>query len=379
MFLERINPTSFPLALERIAPHPAGQKIMAKKAQLLAFKITALPLSATLILKQEALRVGAELATPKDCILARAKTYDCLLVGTLDQLQKLCQKCQTQDFGLKKLAKILQTHLHPTRPKPALMSVINLTPDSFYPHSRHNTKQALEKIQLYLEQGVEYIDIGAASSRPFSHRVEASEEIARLKEVCLEIKDQGFYTQARFSIDTYNPQSAAFALEHGFSVLNDVNGFRDQEMWRIAQAHNAQVILMHSQGVPMDMNRFDQNTHLIAEIETFFDTQIALLLEHGITDMILDVGLGFHKNTPENLALIQHLAHFLHFGYPLLVGASYKKCIGEVCERGVEDRLSGTLALHFAALQHGASILRVHDIAPHQDIIRIHQALAQVP
>ncbi|TSA86919.1 dihydropteroate synthase [Helicobacter mehlei] len=379
MFLERIHPTSFPLALERIAPHPAGQKIMAKKAQLLAFKITALPLSATLILKQEALRVGAELATPKDCILARAKTYDCLLVGTLDQLQKLCQKCQTQDFGLKKLAKNLQSHLHPTRPKPTLMGVINLTPDSFYPHSRHNTKQALEKIQLYLEQGVEYIDIGAASSRPFSARIDSQEEIARLKEVCLEIKNQKLYPQAKFSIDTYNPQSAAFALEHGFSVLNDVNGFRDQEMRKLAQTYKARAIIMHSQGVPMDMARFDQNTHLIAEIEVFFETQIALLLEHGIEDIILDVGLGFHKNTPENLALIQHLEHFLHFGYPLLIGASRKKCIGEVCGREVEDRLAGTLALHLVALQHGASILRVHDIAPHQDMIKIHQALAQVP
>lgn len=379
MFLRRISPSSFSLALEHIAPHLAGKIIMEKKARLLAFQIDSLPLSATLILKQEALRVGAELATPKDCILAKRDVYDCVLVGTLEQLEKLCQKCTMQDFGLKSLAKNLEEHLRPFKSQPCLMGVINLTPDSFYPSSRCNTQQALEKIHTFLEQKVEYIDIGAASSRPHSAKIEAQEEIARLKEVCLEIKTQGLYKHAQFSIDTYNTKTAAVALEHGFSVLNDVNGFRDASMYLVAKHHQAQVILMHSCGVPMDMEHFSPSKNLWQDMETFFNTKITSLLEHGIDHIILDVGFGFNKSTPENLALIQHLEHFLHFGYPLLVGASRKRSVGELCGHGVDGRLAGTLALHLSALQHGASILRVHDIVPHQDLIKIYQALAQVP
>ncbi|MFC3847956.1 dihydropteroate synthase [Helicobacter baculiformis] len=376
MFLERITPARFEQELERITPHPIGQAIMAKKAQLLAFKIEALPLSAALTLKQEALRVGAELATPKDCILAKKTHYTCLLVGTLDQLERLRAKCTTQAFGLKRLAHMLEPHLQAKYPKnPALMGVINLTPDSFYPHSRYSPQKALDRIYACLEQQIPYIDIGAASSRPFSARIDPQEEIARLKEVCFEIKAQNLNQHAIFSIDTYNAKSADFALGHGFTLLNDVNGFRDDAMCAVAKAYQVPVILMHAQGVPMDMDHFAPYTCLFAEMDAFFETQLERLHAHGITEIILDVGIGFNKTTAHNLALIQHLAHFLHFGYPLLVGASRKKCVGEVCNREVEERLAGTLALHLIALQNGASLLRVHDIAPHIDMLKITHAL----
>ncbi|WP_120945093.1 dihydropteroate synthase [Helicobacter labacensis] len=376
MFLERMHPQNFTLELEHIGPHPTGQAIMAQKAQLLAFKITNLPLSAALSLKQEALRVGAELATPKDCILAKKSHYTCLLVGTTDQLERLRAKCATQAFGLKRLAHALQTHLQASYPKtPALMGVINLTPDSFYPHSRHNTRQALETIYKYLEQEIPYIDIGAASSRPFSARVSPQEEIARLKDICLEIKTQNLTQRALFSLDTYNPKSADFALGCGFQLLNDVNGFRDEEMCLVAQRYGAKVILMHSLGVPMDMDCFAPYTHLFEEMDAFFSAQLARLQEYGIEDIILDVGIGFNKTTAHNVALIGHLEHFLRFGYPLLVGASRKKCVGEICAREVEQRLAGSLALHLVALQHGASLLRVHDTQAHLDMLKIYQAL----
>ncbi|WP_104732349.1 dihydropteroate synthase [Helicobacter salomonis] len=379
MFLERMSPSSFALELERITPHPVGQAIMSQKARLLAFKITDLPLSAALTLKQEALRVGAELATPKDCILAKKPAYTCLLVGTYDQLERLRVKCTSQAFGLKRLAKMLESHLQPpVFGNPTLMGIINITPDSFYPQSRHNTQQALEKIYHYLEQKTAYIDIGAASSRPFSARLESQEEIVRLKDICLEIKANNLTRHTIFSIDTYNPKTADFALQHGFQLLNDVNGFRDEQMCQVARAYRAQVVLMHSNGVPMDMEHFAPHKQLFLEMDRFFSAQLERLGTYGIDSILLDIGLGFNKTTAQNLALIQHLEHFLHFGYPLLVGASRKKCIGEICDREVQDRLSGTLALHLIALQRGASILRVHDIAPHQDLLKIYETLCRV-
>ncbi|WP_104708652.1 dihydropteroate synthase [Helicobacter felis] len=379
MFLERITPASFALELERITPHPVGQAIMSQKARLFAFKISNLPLSAALTLKQEALRVGAELATPKDCILAKKPTYTCLLVGTYDQLERLRVKCTSQAFGLKRLAKMLESHLQsPSFDNPTLMGIINITPDSFYPQSRHNVQQALEKIYYYLEQKIAYIDIGAASSRPFSARLEAHEEIARLKDICAEIKTHNLTQHAIFSIDTYNPKTADFALRHGFQLLNDVNGFREELMCQVAKAYGVQVVLMHSNGVPMDMDHFAPHKQLFLEMDRFFEMQLERLDQYKISDILLDIGLGFNKTTAQNLALIQHLEHFLHFGYPLLVGASRKKCVGEICAREVQDRLSGTLALHLVALQRGASILRVHDIASHQDLLKIYKALCEV-
>lgn len=111
------------------------------------------------------------------------------------------------------------------------MAIVNVTPDSFYPNSRHSAKTALEQIYRLLEQKIAYIDIGAASSRPDSLYTDASTEMARLKDLCTEIKSQNLYKHAKFSIDTYNPQTATFALEHGFCVLNDVNGFNDPRMF----------------------------------------------------------------------------------------------------------------------------------------------------
>ncbi|WP_121022057.1 dihydropteroate synthase [Helicobacter vulpis] len=379
MFLERIAPGSFALELARITPHPTGQAIMAQKAQLLAFKITDLPLSAALTLKQEALRVGAELATPKDCILAKKTHYPCLLVGTLDQLERLRAKCSTQAFGLKRLASMLESHLQTHRVQtPALMAIINLTPDSFYPHSRCNPQKALDRIYTCLEHKIPYIDIGAASSRPFSPPISPQEEIARLKDVCMEVKTSNLTQHAIFSIDTYHAKSADFALGCGFQLLNDVNGFRDEKMCTLAQRYGAGVILMHSLGVPMNMDHFAPYTHLFKEMDTFFSASLARLQEYGIENIILDVGIGFNKTTAHNLALIQHLRHFLHLGYPLLVGASRKKCIGDICAKEVEQRLAGTLALHLVALQHGATLLRVHDIEPHLDMLHIYQALQTI-
>ena len=159
-------------------------------------------------------------------------------------------------------------------------------------------------------------------------------------------------------------------------MINDVSGFSNAQMIQVATKYNARVVLMHTKGTPETMQSLtDSYTHLFNDIDCFFEHKIALLNDAGITDIILDIGFGFAKDTSQNIALIKDLAHFLHFGFPLLVGASRKNTIGQITGKKVENRLAGTLALHLFALQNGASILRIHDEDEHIDMLKMYKAM----
>ncbi|STO96941.1 dihydropteroate synthase [Helicobacter canis] len=260
----------------------------------------------------------------------------------------------------------------------AIMAIINLTPDSFYAPSRHTATRAIESIQELLAQGARLIDIGAASSRPGSPIISAQEEIARLKEVCAYIKAENLNSKARFSIDTYNAKTAAYALESGFTIVNDVRALSDSDMPAVVRDFGADFILMHTKGTPETMASLAHYTHLINEVDEFFSRKLELLESNNVGEVILDIGFGFAKNSAQNLALIQHLAHFKHFGKRLLVGASQKSTIGEIIDApNPHDRLSGTLSLHLLALQNGADIIRAHHYKEHSDMLKIFRAYAQ--
>ena len=260
----------------------------------------------------------------------------------------------------------------------AIMAIINLTPDSFYAPSRHTATRAIESIQELLAQGARLIDIGAASSRPGSPIISAQEEIARLKEVCAYIKAENLNSKARFSIDTYNAKTAAYALESGFTIVNDVRALSDSDMPAVVRDFGADFILMHTKGTPETMASLAHYTHLISEVDEFFSRKLELLESNNVGEVILDIGFGFAKNSVQNLALIQHLAHFKHFGKRLLVGASQKSTIGEIIDApNPHDRLSGTLSLHLLALQNGADIIRAHHYKEHSDMLKILHAYAQ--
>ena len=140
---------------------------------------------------------------------------------------------------------------------------------------------------------------------------------------------------------------------------------------------HADVILMHTRGTPENMSTLTDYAHLISEIDEFFTRKLELLESNNAGEVILDIGFGFAKNTAQNLALIQHLAHFKHFGKRLLVGASQKRSIGEILGDPDRERLSGTLSLHLLALQAGADIIRAHHFAEHCDMLKIFRAVGQ--
>ncbi|MCI7710606.1 MAG: dihydropteroate synthase [Helicobacter sp.] len=364
--------------LKRVGADEVGHKIMAQKAQMYYFALHDLSYVASAIVKQEALSVGAEYATPREQILYKGEKVG-LLIANASQLKRLVAKLSAQDFGLKNLATYLKSHIKPPLDTQAkIMAIINVTPDSFYASSRKSSKEAIERIYELLEEGVAYIDIGAASSRPGSQNIiESCDEIARLGEVCAEVDSKQLYKKAQFSIDTYNPKTAEFALKSGFSIINDVSGFSDPDMARVNAAFGATAIIMHSRGTPETMQTLTQYDDFLGEIDTFFERKIDEVIHGGGKEIILDVGFGFAKNDAQNLALVNHLLHFKRFGYPLLLGASRKTTLGQITGKAVSERLASTLALHLIGVQNGANILRVHDSKEHSDMLKVYYALQE--
>lgn len=381
MKIKRLNANSLSHAIKSIGADNIGCKIMNKKARILGFEIKDLSFEAMNILKQEALSAGGDCATPRGCITHKGE-HIALLFGTQNQIEKMLPKLAIQPFGLKTLKKQLESYIisYPTftslSHQKAIMAIINITPDSFYESSRKDTQGAIHRINTLMQKEVAMIDIGAASSRPGSELIEPNEEIARLKDIVEYITTHQLYKTKDFSIDTYNAETADYALSHGFKIINDVSGFSQTQMVEIAAKHKAQVILMHTKGTPKIMqNLTDSYTHLFSDMNTFFTDKIATLTQAGIEEIILDIGFGFAKDREQNIALIQHLEHFSHFGLPLLVGASRKNTIGEITGKHTQDRLAGTLGLHLYALQNGANILRVHDEDEHIDILKIYKEM----
>lgn len=380
--IRRINPHTLNSEIKKIGSDEAGLKIMLKKGEIFTFHISSLSIVAVNILKQEALSVGGDFATSRECILGKESHYDGILIATKSQLERIAKKCQIQPFGLKVIASKILEHLKNDSSSSLniqissnIMAIINITPDSFFAPSRHNTQESIDKIHNLINNGIKFIDIGAASSRPGSDLIDAKEEVERVSEIALYIKNQNLSQKATFSIDTYNPLTADFALSCGFKIINDVSGLADPDMLKVASKHDAKVILMHTQGTPKDMQELTDYEDMFAQMDDFFIAKIDCLKSCGIDDIILDVGIGFAKNQFQNLALINHLAHFKHFGYPLLVGASRKSVVGNIINKPPIERLSGTLALHLLAFQNGADILRVHDVEEHIDLLKVYQAI----
>ncbi len=368
-----MNITDF---LKDLGVDSGGVSIMASKTQLYLISIKGLHVGAANILKQDALSIGADLAVPKGTVTALEKHVDTLLIATKKQLQLLSRKELAQPFGLKELARQLQAILKAKKPDHcAVMGVLNANDDSFYSKSRFNAAEALQRIEKMMDDGAEIIDIGGVSSRPGSEAVSAEEELARVKPVIDLLNGSVLLEKARFSIDTYQPSVARYALEHGFHIINDITGLENDALCEVIAEFGAQAIIMHMQGTPQTMQKSPHYDNLLDEIYRFFEARIAKAERYGIEDIVLDVGIGFGKSLQDNLDLITNLEHFLRLNRPLLVGASRKGMIDKIDPSAVSKRLGGTLALHLAAAKNGAAIVRVHDVQEHAQALKVQKAL----
>ncbi|MDM5264135.1 dihydropteroate synthase [Sulfurovum sp. XTW-4] len=364
-------------ALKALNVESGGISIMAKKMELLHFFIKDLKTPAANILKQDALSIGAELAVPGGVILCEKPTYDCILMGTRKHMELLSKKELAQPFGLKTIAmelkKFLAVKTYPTQ----IMGVINANDDSFFSGSRFKAEDAIKQIKEMIESGADIIDIGAVSSRPGADEVSAEEELARIKPVCDIIKAEKLYKKATFSVDSYTPDVVAYALDSGFTIINDITGASDDAIVDLAVKYDARLCIMHMKGTPKTMQKDPYYDDVMVEVSDFFEARIAKCEGLGLVreNIILDVGIGFGKALEHNLTLIKNMAHFKIFGCEVLVGASRKSIINKISTSTTEERLPGTLAIHLKAVENGASIVRCHDVAEHQQALAVLRAM----
>jgi dihydropteroate synthase len=375
MIYKLSNETDINGLFAQIECDKGGIAIMRKKARQNLFYIRELSVKAANILKQDALSIGAELATSRHTCDFSKETTDAVLICNDKQLEILAKKELAQPFGLKVVAKELADFISPKKFAPRLMGVLNINSDSFYSGSRVCEDEFLDKAMRMIDDGADIIDIGGVSSRPGSVYCGEAEEMDRTRGVIEVIGKHKLHEKAIFSVDSFSPLVICLALDNGFRIVNDITGLENDEVAELTARYDASVIIMHKQGDTVSMQDAPGYNDVMLEVDQFFAQRISRAHSFGIRDIILDIGIGFGKTLAHNLLLIRNLEHFTHFGYELLVGASRKSMISSIAPCEVEDRLAGTLTLHQKALDNGASILRAHDVKEHTQMLAVWTAL----
>ena len=258
-----------------------------------------------------------------------------------------------------------------------VMGIINATPDSFSDGGSFLDPQAAlaHGLQMVAE-GAEILDIGGESTRPGAQSVEADEEIRRVLPIIQALRRE---SQVLLSIDTSKAAVARAALDAGADIINDVTGLRgDSEMPALAASSKAGIVIMHMQGEPRTMQVAPTYDDVVEEVGNFFRQALARSVACGIDPMriALDPGIGFGKTPEHNRRLLAELSAFLEFGRPLLVGASRKSFLGWLAgSSAMDDRFWPGVALTSLCRERGARILRVHDVKPHTEALRMTEAI----
>jgi len=259
--------------------------------------------------------------------------------------------------------------------RPLIMGVLNVTPDSFSDGGRFlSPDRALKAVAAMVEQGADIIDVGGESTRPGALPVPESEEQDRVLPVVASIAER---FDVAISLDTSTPSIMREGVRLGASLINDVRALSRPGALEAAAATDAMVCLMHMQGEPRSMQDNPRYDDVVIEVRNYLAAAVRRAEQAGISRdrLILDPGFGFGKTTDHNLSLLRHLQQITVSGLPLLVGLSRKRLIGELTGRPVDQRLAGSLALALLAVQRGAAIVRVHDVGPTVDVIKIWRAL----
>ncbi|MDR0587020.1 MAG: dihydropteroate synthase [Treponema sp.] len=267
--------------------------------------------------------------------------------------------------------------------RPLVMSIVNVTPDSFYRQSRNSRPGGALKAALQAEEdGADIVDFGAESTRPGSDYVSPEMELSRLIPV---LKDFRRLSKLPVSVDTRKALVAGAALDEGADIINDISALADPDMAALAAGRGAALVLMHMRGSPKTMRIIAEEKEkagtealaIVGEVRDFLSAAAEKAAAVGIRKekIIVDPGIGFGKTLGENLILLNRLAETCPPDYPVLVGLSRKSFIGALTGREAEERLAGTLAAQAAALFGGADILRVHDTRPARDLVRVIHSL----
>ena len=258
--------------------------------------------------------------------------------------------------------------------RPAVMGILNVTPDSFADGGQLRTvAAAVAHGEKLTAEGADILDIGGESSRPGAEPISTDEELDRVVPVV-----EGLVRRVGtpISVDTTKATVAREAIAAGAAIVNDITGLADPAMAATVAASAAGVVIMHMQGLPPTMQVAPHYADVVAEVATHLDARVATAVAAGIdrARIAVDPGIGFGKTFDHNLALLRHLDRLGPIGCPILVGTSRKGFLGKLTGRGVADRQAASVASALAAAAAGASILRVHDVAATVDACRVWQA-----
>ncbi|WP_367606933.1 dihydropteroate synthase [Legionella sp. W05-934-2] len=250
------------------------------------------------------------------------------------------------------------------KPKPLVMGIVNVTPDSFYDGGKHDKcEQAIEHARLLIAQGVDILDIGGESSRPGAKTVSAQDEMDRILPVIKAIREE---SDIIISVDTYKTSVMQACVEFGANLINDITGLPDKATRQWLATTNIPLCIMHMQAKPKTMQVAPHYPNgVVLEIKNFLQNRAQECLDDGIEkeNIILDPGFGFGKSVEHNLLMIKHLKEFTAMPFPVLLGVSRKSTLGEVTGCPKEDRLAPSIAIAIYSQLQGVGIIRVHDVA----------------
>lgn len=361
--------------IESVGADERAPLYMAPKAVYRCIKLKRIPCIAANLIKQEMLSKGGEAAVSRESLFGEGYT-DVLLMGTIKHYRQLIKKLRLQPFGLKELAEEIQAIIDNLEAKTSIinlangksleigsrtliMGILNITPDSFSDGGKYyDPKEAIKRAEEMLDEGVDIIDIGGASSRPNSEMADEEEECKRILPVVKELANQDVI----ISVDTFRGKVAEACLDKGAHIINDIGRLQlDDNLLPVLVEHKAPVILMHNR---MQFRQGEPYEDLISDIIEELQESVDQALRAGIEkdQIIIDPGVGFGKTVAENRLIIKRLWEFKSMGFPILLGASRKSFIGKTLNLEVDDRLEGSLAVATIGIMNGADIIRVHDV-----------------
>jgi len=259
----------------------------------------------------------------------------------------------------------------------AIVGIVNVTPDSFSDGRQFlDPAKAVALAVRLADEGAEILDVGGESTRPGAEPVSADEEWRRVGPVLRALRPK---TAAKISIDTYKPAIAAKALAAGADMVNDVTGLRDARMIVLAAKERVPVVVMHMQGEPRTMQREPRYRDVVGEILAFLGDQTMAAMAAGIDRqaIVVDPGIGFGKRPEHNTEILRRLGEFRRLGFPILVGTSRKSFLGAFGGGSPSERLEASLATAVLAVEGGADLVRVHDVAATAKALKITDAVVR--
>jgi dihydropteroate synthase len=269
-----------------------------------------------------------------------------------------------------------RNHLLDVYSKTWIVGVLNITPDSFSDGGRFlNRDAAIDQAMRMVDEGADILELGGESTRPGAVPVAADEELQRIVPILRQLRPR---LTIPLAVDTYKPEVARVVLEEGAEIINDVYGVRGEgQLAAVVAEQQAGLVIMHMQGTPQDMQIEPRYTDVVDEVVAFLADRVSRAEQLGVDpqSIIVDPGLGFGKRPQDNLILLRHLEKLQCLGKPIMIGPSRKSLVGNILKLPVEQRHYGTAACVAAAVLQGAAFVRVHDILPCAQMVRMLDAI----